>query len=695
MAELLRKVAHVKSPRLSRRHRRHHHDHDHDHSSSLDQETNTQPSSNSASDLSSHTSSRASQRRRHQRSISDVTQNQFRDVEMDDADSHAFSDTELESRQPELPGKQGHVAKWTNYIHGWQDRFLVLDNGILSYYKSAKDKARVCRGSLEVRLASIRPHNFDPMRFDVVVNDQLFYVRAESQAERDLWVKALRDTKASLVDSGATSMHRHPSTLSLASYASGHSAHAAGHISRKAFKQKLAELVIMQNSLKDHASRLQSQLSLLERQELGGTAPSGRSTMNRLSNGHVMMPNDNTSQDSNSLHVPSSDNDSLQSVDVEVRVQDADDYHRGGSVEDLDDDDEEQACELVNLAALRQDTIVFKASVVGVVTLMDELLTNASKREDVYKNKYQREKQLRQSLEAELAEYRADKASMRYGPDYVEGPHSALKDDEFFDALELGLDQLEAEEEEKRKQQELRARTKSIRSIEVNNPYAKLVEEQIQHSLMLAQEPIGDVWVLAHKEGEMRVYRRDGEEKGISTDRLKAFHQIHGVTAQELCRYFFDPQYKLEWENTVEKFDTLEEIDANTNVQHMLHKRVWPAAQRDSCFVSHFKQLDDKRFAVENVSVEHELAPMNKYVRLTLGVLLLGETVVHCNGPPQSRKDVTCQVTYLAHVHPGGWAPPSVVRAVSQREYPKFLRNLEKHCLKHYQDKPLGIETDV
>eukprot|EP00730_Choanoeca_flexa_P003902 TRINITY_DN11537_c0_g1_i4.p1 TRINITY_DN11537_c0_g1~~TRINITY_DN11537_c0_g1_i4.p1 ORF type:complete len:125 (+),score=9.55 TRINITY_DN11537_c0_g1_i4:34-408(+) len=85
----------------------------------------------------------------------------------------------------------------------------------------------------------------------------------------------------------------------------------------------------------------------------------------------------------------------------------------------------------------------------------------------------------------------------------------------------------------------------------------------------------------------------------------------------------------------------------------------------------------------------------NKYVRLTLGVLLLGETVVHCNGPPQSRKDVTCQVTYLAHVHPGGWAPPSVVRAVSQREYPKFLRNLEKHCLKHYQDKPLGIETDV
>ena len=28
-------------------------------------------------------------------------------------------------------------------------------------------------------------------------------------------------------------------------------------------------------------------------------------------------------------------------------------------------------------------------------------------------------------------------------------------------------------------------------------------------------------------------------------------------------------------------------------------------------------------------------------------------------------------------------------RAVSKREYPKFLSNLETHSLKHYQDKPI------
>ena len=48
---------------------------------------------------------------------------------------------------------------------------------------------------MEVKAAAIRPHSFDPLRFDVVVNDQMFYVRAQTQAERDDWVQALRETK--------------------------------------------------------------------------------------------------------------------------------------------------------------------------------------------------------------------------------------------------------------------------------------------------------------------------------------------------------------------------------------------------------------------------------------------------------------------------------------------------------------------
>lgn len=34
-----------------------------------------------------------------------------------------------------IPELKGYLSKWTNYIHGWQARFIVLKDGMLSYYK--------------------------------------------------------------------------------------------------------------------------------------------------------------------------------------------------------------------------------------------------------------------------------------------------------------------------------------------------------------------------------------------------------------------------------------------------------------------------------------------------------------------------------------------------------------------------------
>lgn len=41
-------------------------------------------------------------------------------------------DTNSNNSVPEL---KGYLSKWTNYIHGWQPRFIVLKDGTLSYYK--------------------------------------------------------------------------------------------------------------------------------------------------------------------------------------------------------------------------------------------------------------------------------------------------------------------------------------------------------------------------------------------------------------------------------------------------------------------------------------------------------------------------------------------------------------------------------
>uniref|UniRef100_A0A8B9DS12 PH domain-containing protein n=1 Tax=Anser cygnoides TaxID=8845 RepID=A0A8B9DS12_ANSCY len=40
------------------------------------------------------------------------------------------------------------ILQWTNYIHGWQDRWVVLKTNMLSYYKSEDETEYGCRGSI-------------------------------------------------------------------------------------------------------------------------------------------------------------------------------------------------------------------------------------------------------------------------------------------------------------------------------------------------------------------------------------------------------------------------------------------------------------------------------------------------------------------------------------------------------------------
>ncbi|CAF1127527.1 unnamed protein product [Rotaria sordida] len=51
---------------------------------------------------------------------------------------------------------QGRLFKWTNYLHGWQERYLILRHGFLNYYKNELDITLGCRGALSVRQAIIQ-----------------------------------------------------------------------------------------------------------------------------------------------------------------------------------------------------------------------------------------------------------------------------------------------------------------------------------------------------------------------------------------------------------------------------------------------------------------------------------------------------------------------------------------------------------
>lgn len=65
------------------------------------------------------------------------------------------ADDGAESEVEEAPSLRGTLSKWTNYLQGWQDRYFVLGNGILTYYRSEGDAHCGCRGSINLDKAKI------------------------------------------------------------------------------------------------------------------------------------------------------------------------------------------------------------------------------------------------------------------------------------------------------------------------------------------------------------------------------------------------------------------------------------------------------------------------------------------------------------------------------------------------------------
>ena len=79
------------------------------------------------------------------------------------SDEHSLSvsdEDDEEIGQGKVIEKEGYLSKWTNYIHGWQDRYVVLHNGTIAYYKSEYDRELGCRGSLSLGKAVIEVLNY-------------------------------------------------------------------------------------------------------------------------------------------------------------------------------------------------------------------------------------------------------------------------------------------------------------------------------------------------------------------------------------------------------------------------------------------------------------------------------------------------------------------------------------------------------
>jgi len=554
---------------------------------------------------------------------------------------------EWDADPPELCG---NLNKWTNYIHGWQSRFMALKDGTLVYYRSSNETDFGCRGAISIQKAQVTPHEFDELRFDVAVNDCVWYLRANTVEDREKWINTLETYRR--LD--GERLKRHGSAMSLSSNTQSSN---SAKIKSLGLTEKLSECETFKDILCQQIDTLQSYFDACA--DIAG----------------ALKPDESVN-----VHTPHT------SISKELLLQ--------HGLHSLD---------------FKGEAITFKATTTGILATISYCIELMVHREEQLRRKLEREQVARKAAEdrcrivetAKVAPVLSTKRVLKGGPDFEEGPHSQIGEDEFFDAVESSLDRLEGELEKMDQLKNLvEEGREDIKSGFSTHRLGEEIEQTTLEQLKYAKISVGPeegVWDLFAEDGEMKMYKREEEVNGMVVDPLKAIHQVNGVTARELCHYFFAPDVRTEWEHTIENMSVLEEVDPDTLVFLQVHKRLWPAAQRDALFWSHIRRVEPQdpdvvdAWIVCNKSCEHPGAPLGDggCLRVDLVVCFLCQTVVPPGKDKNDRNNLTCRITYCSVVNPGGWAPATVLRAVYKREYPRFLKRFTQYVGEKTKDKPV------
>ncbi|KAK6859919.1 oxysterol-binding protein [Apiospora arundinis] len=97
----------------------------------------------------------------------------------------------LGSRDPTM---KGYLKKWTNYRKGYQLRWFVLENGVLSYYKHQDDAENACRGAISMRIAKLHMSPDEKTKFEIIGKSSVKYtLKANHEVEAKRWFWALNN----------------------------------------------------------------------------------------------------------------------------------------------------------------------------------------------------------------------------------------------------------------------------------------------------------------------------------------------------------------------------------------------------------------------------------------------------------------------------------------------------------------------
>uniref|UniRef100_W5KKR7 Ceramide transfer protein n=1 Tax=Astyanax mexicanus TaxID=7994 RepID=W5KKR7_ASTMX len=558
----------------------------------------------------------------------------------DQSSSLSSSEEDVDTESEQMYELGGTLSKWTNYIHGWQDRWVVLKNNTLSYYKSQDEREYGCRGSLCLSKAVFT--------LDLSNSYWITYIHLNPDCVCLLCLQA---------ESGygsESSLRHHGSMVSLTSAASGLSTTSTSSFRKDhSLREKLAEMETFRDILCRQVNTLQKYFD---------NCASGdyRDEYHR----------DRVEDDEDDFPTVRPDGDCLLNNNSSKEKLFPSSSPRGPTGIDF-----------------KGEAITFKATTAGILSTLSHCIEIMVKREERWQRRLDKEMERRRKAEDA---YKS------------EGPNSLINEDEFFDAVEAALDKQDKIEEQSEKCRTPRPITLSpdtYCSLSAHR-YSTKVEEMVQsHMTYSLQDVGGDAnWQLITEEGEMKVYRREVEENGVVLDPLKATHAVKGVTGHEVCHYFWDTAFRNDWETTVEHFTVVEALSDQAVIIYQTHKRVWPASQRDVLYLSVMRKIlstnenEPDTWLVCNFSVDHDsYAPSSRCIRAKINVAMICQTLV---SPPEGNKEISrdnilCKITYVANVNPGGWAPASVLRAVAKREYPKFLKRFTSYVQEKTSDNAI------
>ncbi|KAM7369057.1 hypothetical protein PAMP_013356 [Pampus punctatissimus] len=170
---------------------------------------------------------------------------------------------------PTLPGihlpcvdaYKGWLFKWTNYLKGYQRRWFVLSNGLLSYYRTQAEMAHTCRGTIPLATAHIEVG--DTCHLVLTSGGRSYHLKATSEGECQRWVSALQQAKAN-----ATLLMHHSGDEGPAQQED----RALTQGVLKTLASKLDDLSTCNELIGKHGAALQRSLSELE--ELRGSSDS-------------------------------------------------------------------------------------------------------------------------------------------------------------------------------------------------------------------------------------------------------------------------------------------------------------------------------------------------------------------------------------------------------------------------------------